>query len=149
MAMIQAPIKSVVDLRSGMGITEPWREYFSKIDVEVNSVKLNSVTLTTSTTLTKSYLGYYIKVDNGASSMTMTLPSVAAPEVDSWIGFIRLGSGPLKIKAADSDTIESSSSGGFIRCDEGSERVLANVKLYLATATKWAILAGTGIWKVF
>ncbi len=149
MAKIQAPIKSLVDLKSGAGITEPWREYFARIDEQVNSAKFNSITLTVSTALGKNHLGNYIKVNNAASLVTITLPSVGATEVDSWIGLIRLGSGPLKIKAPDSDTIESSSAGGFIRCDEGPERVLANVKLYLATATQWAILAGTGIWKVF
>jgi hypothetical protein len=61
---------------------------------------------------------------------------------------MRLGSGMLTIRAADADTIEKSSPGGKIQCNEAG-RVAANLKLFLATETKWAILGGTGIWEVY
>jgi hypothetical protein len=148
--MVYAPIKRNLDiLEMGKGISNPWRNYFDEIDNKINTGKIDSYTLTEETILTAAHLGRVIKVNNSNLSWTVTLPSVTESNVDSWIIIIRLGDGSLRIKAADSDTIESSSAGGFIRCDEGSERVLANVKLYLATATQWAILAGTGIWKVF
>ncbi len=96
-------------------------------------------------TLTTSHFGRVIKFDNGIHPVTCQMPSVGTGQIDHWITIIRLGSGSLRIKAADSDVIEKSRAGGSIICEE-TGRIAANVTLYLATETKWAIIGGTGIW---
>jgi hypothetical protein len=98
-----------------------------------------------SVSLTSSDFGKIIKMDNAGLSVTCTLPSVGTSDVDSWVTIFRLGTGPVSIKAADADVIEKSRAGGSLVCSEAG-RVAANVTLYLATETTWAIIAGTGIW---
>jgi len=172
------PVKTKVDQPAPyQGITEPWRVWFENVDWDVTQktnvitggtvnniviittggqiadsgyslTKYLSVTYTATTTLTTSDFGKVIKFNNGATNVTCYLPSVGTANVDSWLIIMRLGTGSLTIKAADSDTIEKTRAGGKIVCDE-SGRVVANVRLMLASETKWAILAGTGIWKQY
>lgn len=175
---IKPPFKSKIqDANPYSGITEPWRKYFEnvnwdvtrKVDVvtsgTVNNIviittggqiadsgysltKYTSVTYTATQVLTTTSFGKIIKFNNGATNVTCYLPSVSATNIDSWLIIMRLGTGSLTIQAADSDTIEKSKAGGKLVCNE-SGRVVANVLLSLATETKWAILAGTGIWKAY
>ena len=174
-----APVKSRVDFDIRYrGITEPWRKYFSVLDWDVER-KANKVTggdrlghiavfsadgdlvdsgvtlakyrsvsySTVIINLTLAELGKVIKIDS-PHDVTVYLPSVGSDDVDSWIIIMRLGAGGVWINAADNDRIERSSAGGRIRCREAGRRA-ANVKLFLATETLWAILGGTGIWDVF
>ena len=96
-------------------------------------------------TLTNGHFGRVVKFVNGGIGVTCNLPSVGSSDIDSWLIIMRIGSGSVRIQAADSDTIETSSAGGAIICSE-TTRVVANTTIYLASETKWAILAGTGIW---
>lgn len=108
--------------------------------------KRPSVTYTnTGATLSTNDFGRVIKFENGANNVICTLPSVSSGDVDSWLIIMRLGTGRLTIQASDSDTIEKSKAGGQMYCQEEG-RIVANLMLYLATETKWGILAGTGIW---
>ncbi len=128
-------------------ITEPWRKWLNEIGgSSIPHHKFNSVIYTATKVLTAADFGKVIKFNNGASNVICYLPSVGPTDIDSFLIIMRLGTGMLRIKAADSDTIEKSSQGGILRCDEVG-RVLANVILYLGTETKWSILGGTGIWK--
>jgi hypothetical protein len=172
-----APIKNQVDMKTkNQGITEPWRKWFSTVswdvDQKVNKVsgataghiailtstgdiadggvgldKIRSTTYTITTILTTAAFGRVIKFDS-PNDLICYLPSVVAAQVDSWLTIMRLGTGMLTIQAADADTIEKSAAGGKIRCKEAG-RVAANLTLFLATETKWAILGGTGIWEVY
>ena len=158
------------------GITESWRQWLSDLVTEVNNKtaqitegtegniviinnyggtedsgvgldKFRSQTYSTSEYLSSLDLGKIIKFNNGSGSMICYLPSLDETNIDSWVTIMRLGTGRLTIQAADIDTIEKSLPGGKIWCDEPG-RVLANITLCLATVTKWAMLSGTGIWKV-
>ena len=162
-------------LGQSIGITEPWRKWFASAtyDVERKANKVTgsvtgniailtssgdlasggigldkhrSVTFTDSATLTISHFGRVIKFNNGTKDVVCSLPSVGSGQIDSWITIMKFGSGTIRIKAADSDTIEKSSLGGFLKCNEPG-RMVPNVILFLATETQWAILGGTGIWK--
>ena len=172
-----APVKTKIDLKDYVGISEPWRKWFNGFYTEVedklspvpsavpgnlvvwtstgrladaglNPKKFPSVTYYTTTYLTAADFGKVVKFDNGANAVVCYLPSVGASDVDSWLNVMRLGTGMLTIKAADADTIEKSRTGGEIRCNEAG-RVIANLMFFLATETKWAILGGTGIWVTY
>ncbi len=146
MRLVNAPIKNKVDFQDKAGISEPWRQFFDGFDV--SQEKIPSLTYTTTAYLTDDDLGRLIKFDTGPGLVFCYLPSVIDVQIDSWLIIIRLGTGKLIVKAADSDTIESSSPGGALICDEVG-RVAANLHLYLATETKWAIIGSTGIWRVY
>jgi hypothetical protein len=176
MAINPAPVKNKVDIPSREGISSPWRKWHTLLSTSVNNSvgkvsgatagniailtaaggledsgkhwrKLVSVTYTSSRTLRSSDFGKVIKVNNGIENVKLSLPSVGASDVDYYLTVCRLGTGQVEIAAADSDTIEKSSAGGSILCNEPG-RVVANVTLYLATETKWAILAATGLWQL-
>ena len=128
---------NIVDKTASEDITGAWR-----------ISKRPSVTYTnTGASLNTNDFGKVIKFDNNANDVICTLPSVNSGHVDGWLIIMRLGTGRLTIQASDNDTIEKSKVGGRIFCQEIG-RVVANIDLYLATETKWAILAGTGIWNV-
>ena len=101
----------------------------------------------TGATLSTNDFGKVIKFDNGANHVVCTLPSVGVSDIDGSFIIMRFGTGRLTIKASDNDTIERSVNGGTVYCEE-SGRPTANITIYLATETKWTILAGTGIWMV-
>ncbi len=103
-----------------------------------------SVTYTVDKALTTSEFGKVCKF-NSSSDLTATLPSVGSSDVDSWLIIMRLGTGKLTIQASDSDEIEKSGAGGYIFCIE-TGRPAANLSIYLASETVWAVLGGTGIW---
>lgn len=96
-------------------------------------------------TLTVSDLGKTVKFTPGGKNVDCYLPSVGASEIDSWITIVRVGTGRLSVHAADNDTIEKSTPGGMVICDEAG-RQGANITLFLATATQWVIVDGFGIW---
>jgi hypothetical protein len=107
-------------------------------------IKKPSVTYTTSQVLTSAHFGKIVKF-NSPGGIICTLPSVGSSDIDTWLTIMRLGTGRLVIKPADADVIESSRPGGSLTCEEVG-RVVANVTLYLASETIWAITAATGIW---
>ena len=149
MGVVPMPVKNPVLMENQNRLTEPWRKFLQVIAApSIPFFKYASAIYSTSKNLTAADFGKVIKVDNGAASVTITLPEVADADIDSWIFIMRLGTGTVTIKAPSPDTIEKSSAGGRIVCNE-SGRVLANLMLYLATQTKWAILGGTGIWTVY
>jgi hypothetical protein len=149
MGLVPLPVLNPVLVEGQNRLTEPWRKFFQVIAAPaIPYYKFSSAIYTASRILTAADLGKIVKVDNGAANVTMTLPQVADADIDSWIFIMRLGTGNLTIKVPSPDTIEKSSAGGRIVCSE-SGRVLANLMLYLATQTKWAILGGTGIWTVY
>ena len=135
------------------GKSSPAGDVVGTTDVQELSNKsvlnMPSVTYVNSgATITVSNFGHMIKFLNGSNDVICYLPSVGASDIDSLISIMRLGTGRLTIRCADLDTIEKSTAGGGIYCEE-SGRKSANLNLYLATETKWAILGGTGIWKAF
>ena len=130
-------------------ITEPWRKWLNEISGgSIPYHKFKSVIYTATKTLTVSDFGRVIRFNNGTNNVGCFLPSVGEMDIDTWVIIMRVGTGSLTIQAADSDTIEKSGPGGKLVCDE-ADRVCANVWLYLATETEWAIMGGTGIWKAF
>ena len=149
---MELPIRDKLITKDGF-LTEPWRKwlssaggqasYFSKFASSKHTIESYSTI-----NLIGSDLGKIIKTDNGVNGVVLKLPSVGRNDVDSWIGFMRLGTGAIIIEASDSDTIEKSSQGGRVVCTE-SGRVVANLMLFLASETKWAIFGGCGIWYVY
>ena len=136
-------------LTEGKEISEPWRKLLGEMTSPYLPYdKFQAKIYTVSTLLRPSDFGKIIKMDNGANNVICTLPSVNEKDIGAWVGFLRLGTGSLTIQAADSDTIEKSSAGGKLVCNE-TGRVAANLIIHLVTATKWAILWGTGIWQVY
>lgn len=133
---------------SGM-VSPEWLRWFQIIQSRVDEVRQEGRKIYTSTnaTLTTRDLGQVILMDIGTGNYTCTLPSVEASDLYSWVKVVRIGTGKLSVRAADSDTIETSSVGGKIWCNE-NPRKGANVMLQLVQATEWAIIAGTGIWAV-
>lgn len=101
-----------------------------------------------SATLTSDDFGKTIVMEIGADDYIATLPSVDADDIGVSLTIVRIGDGRLTIQAADSDVIERSRPGGGIYCHE-SHRMIANVSLYLASATEWGITGATGIWFTF
>jgi hypothetical protein len=98
--------------------------------------------------LTSGDFGKSIVMEIGSDDYTVTLPSVGSTNTGVSLTIVRIGDGRLTIQAADSDTIERSRPGGGIYCHE-SHRMIANVTLYLASATEWGITGATGIWFTF
>ena len=149
---MELPIRDKLITKDGF-LSEPWRKWFSTAGGQASyfskfaSAK-HTIDPSSTVNLIGSDLGKIIKADNGSNGIVFKLPSVGRNDVDSWIGFMRLGAGPIIIDAADSDTIEKSSPGGRLICNEPG-RVVASLMLFLASETKWAIFGGCGIWYVY
>ena len=125
-----------------------WHRWLNDLKTAVDEVRQGVYeTITTDRALTQNDLGKTLIFSVGSSALTAALPSVDATDLQKWVNIYRIGTGRLTITAADSDVIETSSRGGSIWCVE-TKRVAANVTLQLVEVAKWAITAGTGIWKV-
>jgi hypothetical protein len=101
------------------------------------------VTNTTDTTITlgtsafnKAYL-----IEN-ASDVVITLPSIGTSDIGNWIYIYKMGAGDVTINRADSDTIED----GTSVANTTAAQTWANIKLIVATSTKWKMEAVLGSW---
>ena len=130
-------------------VAPEWLRWFQLVQYRLDEVRQENRKIYTDTdaTLTTRDLGMVILMNIGTGNYTCTLPSVETSDLYSWVKIVRIGTGKLSIRAADSDTIETSSTGGKIWCNE-NPRKGANVLLQLVQDTEWAIIAGTGIWAV-
>ena len=108
--------------------------------------KKRSVTYSSSpVNLTSDDFGKIVKINNQSTDFIVNLPSVNADDINCWLNIMRLGTGEVRINAADQDRIETSSPGGALICNEAN-RMVANIELFLATETQWGIM-NTGIWQ--
>ncbi len=133
-------------------VSRPWKKWFDSLKIlDDQQTKKLSVTHTAGATLTRDDFGRIIKFNIGdrvsLGHAVCKLPSISETDINGWLKIFKIGSKRLTIQAADSDIIEISSPGGYIFCDE-MIRGVANIELYVSDATTWAILSGTGIWKV-
>lgn len=130
-------------------INPEWVRWFNELVTAVDEIRKEPYRVhTAGVTLTTADLGLVHIFNTGATNIEVTLPSVDTSNLHSWVKIVRLGTGKarLLIRASDSDLIEYSSAPGRIWCNE-DKRTAANITLQLVQATKWAIMAGTGIWK--
>jgi hypothetical protein len=103
-------------------------------------------TKTDNYTVTTDDLGKSLRMNNGSSDYTFTLPSVGAGEDGGRITFTKLGSGTVTIDAADSDIISNSGAGDTIYAEKAAE-TFANVTLeYIHSTTQWIIVGAHGTW---
>ena len=103
-------------------------------------------TKTDNYTVTTDDLGKSLRMNNGSSDYTFTLPSVGAGEDGGRITFTKLGSGTVTIDAADSDIISNSGAGDTIYAGRLGE-TFANVTLeYVHSTTQWIIVGAHGTW---
>ena len=125
-----------------------WQRWLTELKTAVDEVRQEPyVVWTSDTNLTQHHLGRVNIFDIGASDVNVYLPSVDDTDLYKWVRLVRIGTGRLLVWAADDDQIEYSSQPGRIWCNE-QKRTAANLELQLVEVNKWAILAGTGIWKV-
>jgi len=80
-----------------------------------------------------------------AVDKTFSLPSVDATDIGTILTFVFISTGTLTIDAADADTIDDSGAGDTIYCTQNGEKY-STIKLMLASATEWVIIAAKGIW---
>ena len=124
-----------------------WIIWFLELIQAVDEIRQPiSIAHASSGSLTLADLGKIHVYTIGTSDVDVYLPSVGAPDLQKWIQIIRVGTGTLRIRAVDSDTIEYSSRPGIIWCNE-PKRLAANLTLQLISETQWGIISGTGIWK--
>lgn len=96
----------------------------------------------TTITLTTSNLNKFLFIEN-ASDVAVTLPSVSALNVGSWIKVFKMGAGDVTINRADSDMIED---GTSIANTEAAE-TWSSIELVLGpNATLWKIKDMLGTW---
>ena len=124
-----------------------WLRWFADMTTQVSQIRQEDYrAYTEGTTLTPYDFGKAHIFTIGASNVEVILPPVDETDIFSWIRIIRIGSGRLRISAASTAVIESSSLGGQIWCNEANRKA-ANITLQLVEEDTWAILAGTGVWK--
>ncbi len=129
-------------------LTPRWRMWFQSLKTLDDQIgKQVTDTYTTSATLKTTDFGKRIEFNNGANPVTCYLPSVESSDIGGMLTIYKLGTGHLRIQAADSDTIGNSTAGGAILTAEPS-RPGMNIKLQLQSETKWFATAGYGIWYV-
>ncbi len=101
------------------------------------------VIVTADTTLKVSWSGKFIIVNNGSSDVTLTLPDVSditAISVNYHI--IKVGTGKVTIQCADGDTINDSTVGGTIYCEETTR---AELRVVFIGNSTW-VGSGSNIW---
>ena len=125
-----------------------WLKWFQRVGMFFDDYRKSpDLIYTTNASLTTDDYGKSIVFNIGASTVTCTLMTARTTDINGWLGPIyRIGTGKLIITADSASTIEYSSAGGSIFCDE-ERRAAANVTLELVAANKWAIIEGTGLWK--
>lgn len=127
-------------------ISPIWRRFLQGLKAwDDEERRLPHITYTTNQQISTWHFGKTVLFNIGSSDVTATLPSVVAADIWKWLTIIRMGTGELQIVSSDSDNIEKD--GTALACDD-NDRVACNVTLQLVTETQWAILAGTGIWRV-
>ncbi len=95
----------------------------------------------TTIVLTDSDMNKALFVEN-ASNVVITLPSIDATDIGSWIKVYKMGAGNVTINRADSDTIESDTSISNTVAAE----TWANIELIVAKSTQWKIDGMVGSW---
>ena len=141
------PIRTRMVGKEGI-VTPEWANWFRSLKFFDDQINQSTADVyTTNVSLTLSQAGRIIKMNNGTEARICYLPSVASTDIGIYYTIMKLGSGNLRIKAADSDTIGNSSAGGALISAEPT-RVGANVTLFLQSATMWIVNAGLGIWYV-
>lgn len=149
MTQSPAPFKNKFFGAEEQIIAPPWQTWLNEVGgANIPHHKINSTLYYESHTIIAAEFGRLVKFINGDVPITCTLPSVGLADIDVWITIMRIGTAPITIQASDQDTIETTSPGGRLVCYE-TNRICANLVLFLATETKWAILGGTGIWAVY
>jgi hypothetical protein len=125
-----------------------WVNWFQSIMDTANRVYVSSPNIYKGDAhlITKDF-GRLLKFDNDRRIARCYLPKGNEIDIGGKLNILRLGDGPLRIIAADTDTIGNSSIGGGLVCAE-PDRKGANVTLLLQTATRWSIDGGLGIWYV-
>lgn len=141
------PYQSPIIDRSGR-MSHQWQQWFTSLVAAVDEIRQEPwFEHTEGFTMTKNDLGRVHLMNIGAINATVWLPSVDSTDIYQWVRFVRVGTGTLLIRAADSDKIEYSSQPGRIWCNE-PKRTAANMTFMLIQSDTWAIMGGTGIWKV-
>lgn len=146
---MKKPPKSPL-LGPGGAISPEWWLWFTGLVASVEEVvKEPWIEHTAGFTVDHNDFGKVHLMNIGSTDATVYLPSVDSTNIYNWIRFVRVATGNTKllIQAADSDKIEYSSAPGRIWCNE-HKRTAANITLILTQAAQWALLGGTGIWKV-
>lgn len=144
---LNPPIRTKMVSKDGI-VSKEWAQWFRSLKVFDDKIsQIVTETYTTDVSLTVRDMGKLIKFNNGANNLVCYLPSVESTDVGSIINIMKLGTGHLRIQAADSDVIGNSSAGGAIVSAE-PDRVGANISLFLEAETRWSINAGLGIWYV-
>ena len=133
----------------GGTITPEWQRWLTDLVASVDEIRRQPYENHGSGTssLTVADLGRVHYFDIGTEDATVYLPAVDGTDLFKWCTFVRLGTGQLLIRAAESDLIEYSSAPGRIWCNE-AKRSAANLTLQLVGLGKWGIRSGTGIWKI-
>lgn len=98
------------------------------------------------TTLDSTDFGKVHIFDNGVNDVDCDLMSVATANMVASFICVRLGTGKLRMIAADADTILNSSAGGSIECTDATARGDYLIFRQIAE-TKWTV-SGFGIWSV-
>lgn len=140
---LNPPIRSKLVDKNGLVSNEwaQWFRYLKFFDDQINQSIAD--TYTSNISLNLNQAGRIIKINNGIESRTVTLPSVTTTDIGIIYTIMKLGAGPLRIEAADSDTI-----GNGVALVSAETRVGAHVTLFLQSETSWMVNAGLGIWYV-
>jgi len=131
----------------GNQISLTWIKWFQRLKTRDDDVrrKPHKIYTNEGATLTTHDLGKIILFDNGANDIHAYLPSVGIKDLWCWITLMKTGTGALSIHGADSDYLERY--GRTLKCIE-EKRAAANLTLQLIAETQWAIIAGSGVWRI-
>jgi hypothetical protein len=124
-----------------------WLKWFQRVGLFFDDYRrAPDLTYTTNANLTTDDFGKSIVFNIGSSTVTCTLMTITSKDVHCWVGPIyRIGTGRLIITADSASSIEYSSLGGSIYCNE-PRRAAANVTLEVVSTGQWGITGGTGLW---
>jgi len=144
----EKPPPVAVKMLDAQGNLDPhWLRWFQRVGTFGDDFrKTPDLVFTTDASLTTDDFGKIIAFNNGAADLTCNLMTITKRDLYCWIGPIyRLGTGRVTITADSLSSIEYSSPGGSLSCDE-ERRAAANVTLEVIALNKWAIIGGTGLW---
>lgn len=128
-------------------LTRQWNEWFRAVGMYYDNVRrLPDLEYSVNASLTTDDYGKKIIFNVGTGTLTCKLPTITAKDVNCWVGPIyRIGTGKLIITADSLSSIEYSSKGGSLSCDE-PRRAAANVTLEVVSENQWGVIGGTGLW---
>ena len=140
------PVNTTV-LDNNGNLTKQWRDWFQIVGKYWDDVRRTPDTIfSTNAALTTDDYGKKIVFNVGTGTLTCTLPTITAKDLNCWLGPIyRIGTGKLIITADSLSSIEYSSKGGSLTCDE-PRRAAANVTLEVVSENQWGVIGGTGLW---